>query len=44
MLIDSLALGISYAWLVIGILVGVGLPILFVVLWVRTRRRRSAQE
>ena len=43
-LIDSLALGISYAWLVIGILVGVGLPILFVVLWVRTRRRRSAQE
>ena len=44
MLIDSLALGISYVWLVIGILVGVGLPILFVVLWVRTRRRRSAQE
>ena len=44
MLIDSLALGISYAWLIGGILVGVGLPILLIVLWVRTRRRRSAQE
>jgi hypothetical protein len=44
MLIDSLALGISYAWLFGGILLGVGLPILFVFLWVRTKRRRSAQE
>jgi hypothetical protein len=44
MLVDSLALGISYAWLFAGILVGVGLPILFVVLWVKTKRRRSAQE
>jgi len=44
MLVDSLALGISYAWLAGGILVGVGLPILFVVLWIRTRRRRPARE
>jgi len=44
MLIDSLALGISYAWLAIGVLIGVGLPILFVVLWVRTRRNGSARE
>jgi hypothetical protein len=44
MLIDSLALGITYAWLLGGILVGVGLPILFVFLWVRTKRRRSVQE
>jgi len=44
LLVDSLALGISWAWLVVGVLVGVGLPILFVLLWVRTRRRRPAQE
>ncbi len=44
MLVDSLALGISYLWLVAGILIGVGLPILFLVLWVRNRRRRSTQE
>ena len=44
MLIDSLALGISWAWLVLGILIGAGLPILFLVLWVKTRRRRPAQE
>ena len=43
MLVDSLALGISWAWLVVGIIIGVGLPILFVVLWVRSKRRRSAQ-
>jgi pilus assembly protein TadC len=44
MLVDSLALGISWAWLVVGIFVGVGLPILLVALWVRARRRQSEQE
>lgn len=44
MLVDSLALGISYLWLVAGILIGIGLPILFIVLWVRNRRRRSTQD
>jgi hypothetical protein len=44
MLVDSLALGISWAWLVVGIFVGVGLPILLVALWVRARRCQSEQE
>jgi hypothetical protein len=44
MLVDSLALGISYAWLIGGLVVAIGLPILLVVLWLRAERRRSAQE
>jgi len=44
MLIDSLALGISYAWLAIGVLVGVGLPILLIVLWFRTKPNGPARE
>ena len=44
MLVDSLALGISYAWLIGGLVVAIGLPILLVVLWLRAKRRRSAQE
>jgi len=44
MLVDSLALGISYAWLIGGLVVGIGMPILFVVLWNRSKRRRRARE
>ena len=44
LLVDSLALGISYVWLIGGLLIGIGLPIVLLVLWVRSRRRRPAQE
>ena len=44
MLVDSLALGISYAWLIGGLVVGIGLPILLIVLWNRSKRRRPARE
>jgi hypothetical protein len=44
MLVDSLALGISYAWLVGGLVAGIGLPIVLVVWWLRSRRRRPERE
>jgi hypothetical protein len=44
MLIDSLALAVSYAWLCCGVVAIVGLPVMFVVLWVMgTNRRRTRQ-
>ena len=44
MLIDSLALAVSYAWLCCGVLAILGLPVMFVVLWVTgTNRRRAGQ-
>lgn len=44
MLFDSLALGLSYAWLCCGVVLIVVLPILFVALWSRGRREQEPQE
>jgi hypothetical protein len=41
MLIDSFALAVSYAWLCCGVLVILGLPVMFVVLWVKGTNRRQ---
>jgi hypothetical protein len=44
MLFDSIALGLSYTWLCCGALVLVSVPIVFVVLWVASKRRRQQKE
>jgi hypothetical protein len=44
MLFDSLALGLSYAWLCCGVLILVGIPLIFIVLWVASRSRRGTEE
>ena len=44
MLVDSVALGLSYIWLCCGILVFVSIPVIFVVLWVASRRRQQGEE
>jgi hypothetical protein len=44
MLFDSVALGLSYVWLCCGSLVLLGIPTLFLVLWVASRRRRQGEE
>jgi hypothetical protein len=44
MLLDSLALGVSYIWLCCGAVILVGLPVVFAVLWTASRRRRSLSE
>ena len=44
MLVDSVALGLSYMWLCCGGLILLGIPVLFIVLWVASNRRRQAQE
>ena len=41
MLFDSVALGLSYAWLCCGVLILLGVPIFFVVLWSAARRREQ---
>lgn len=43
MLFDSLALFFSYAWLCCGILVFLAVPVLFVVLWRASNRRREQE-
>lgn len=43
-LFDSLALGLSYAWLCCGVVLMLGLPILFVALWSRGRREQESTE
>jgi len=44
MLFDSLALFFSYAWLCCGILVFLAVPVLFVVLWRASDRRREKDQ
>jgi hypothetical protein len=44
MLVDSLALGLSYAWLCCGFIVFLGLAAVFVVLWAASRRREQGEE
>ncbi len=43
-LFDSLALGLSYAWLCCGVILTIGLPLLFVALWSRGRREQETEE
>ena len=44
MLVDSVALGLSYVWLCCGVLLFLGVPLLFLVLWVAARGRRTISE
>jgi hypothetical protein len=44
MLFDSVALGISYLWLCCGVLVLMGIPVFFVILWVVSKRRQQFEE
>lgn len=43
-LFDSVALGVSYLWLCCGVFVFLLIPLVFLVLWVASRRRRPQQE
>jgi cytoskeletal protein RodZ len=43
-LFDSVALGVSYLWLCCGLFVFLLIPLVFVVLWVASRRRGQQQE
>jgi hypothetical protein len=44
MLFDSVSLLLSYIWLFCGVLVFLTVPIIFIVLWVASRRRQQQQE
>jgi hypothetical protein len=44
MLFDSVALGLSYIWLCCGVLVLLGIPLFFLLLWVASRRQRERRE
>jgi len=44
MLVDSAALAASYVWLCCGVLLFVGLALLFVALWLNHRRRQSQEQ
>jgi hypothetical protein len=44
MLLDSVALGVSYIWLCCGALVMVGISVAFGVVWAASRRRRNLSE
>jgi hypothetical protein len=43
-LFDSVALGASYIWLCCGVVVLVLIPILFLALWIASRRRQQQKE
>lgn len=43
-LFDSVALGASYLWLCCGVLVLILIPVLFITLWIASRRRKSLAE
>jgi hypothetical protein len=43
-LADSLALMLSYAWLLCGGLLLIAVPLLFVALWLRSRRSAEPEE
>lgn len=44
MLFDSVSLFLSYAWLCCGVLVFLAVPVVFIVLWVASRRRQQQEE
>jgi hypothetical protein len=44
MLFDSVSLLLSYIWLFCGVLIFLTVPILFIVLWVASKRRQEQQE
>lgn len=44
MLFDSVSLLLSYIWLFCGVLVFLTIPIIFIVLWVASKRRQQQQE
>jgi flagellar biosynthesis/type III secretory pathway M-ring protein FliF/YscJ len=44
MLFDSVALGVSYLWLCCGILLVTGIPVVFVILWVVSNRRKREEQ
>jgi hypothetical protein len=44
MLFDSVALGVSYAWLCCGVLFLVSVPVVFIILWVVSNRRKEQAE
>ena len=44
MLFDAVALGLSYVWLCCGGLIVVAVPLVFVVLWVASARRKRTEE
>lgn len=43
-LFDSVALGVSYLWLCCGAIIFVLIPIVFIVLWMASRRRKQQEE
>jgi hypothetical protein len=44
MLFDSVALGVSYVWLCCGVLLLLSIPVVFVILWVVSKRRKEQEE
>jgi hypothetical protein len=44
MLFDSLALAASYLWLCCGLILLLGIPLLFIILWIASTRRKQAEE
>jgi hypothetical protein len=44
MLFDSVALGLSYIWLLCGVALTLSLAGLFVALWLASRRRKEQEE
>jgi hypothetical protein len=44
MLFDSVALGLTYVWLACGVLILLGIPAFFGVLWLVSRRLRAEAE
>jgi hypothetical protein len=43
-LFDALALGASYLWLGCGVFMLLAIPVVFVVLWVASNRRKRQQQ
>lgn len=44
MLFDSVSLFLSYAWLCCGVLAFIAVPVVFIVLWVASKRRQQPEE
>ena len=44
MLFDSLALAASYLWLCCGVILLLGVPLLFIILWIASTRRKQVEE
>lgn len=44
MLVDSTALAVSYVWLCCGAIILVGIPVIFAVLWIASKRREQEEE